>query len=131
VHRLSPHDRGAGAVLAQKPIKQAIGVSFHGLLLALMFFVCQAPGDPFQFHLWLAGAQAVPPTPVCILFSGVMIQSGLFAVAELIIACYRIIHDHWTRENALQEARADAGRRLTGAMESYILDFDPATLRPR
>lgn len=34
---------GSGVVLTREPEKQVIGLSFFGLMLALMFFIFQAP----------------------------------------------------------------------------------------
>lgn len=67
-----------------------IGVSLgrHADSLVLMSFLLMGVGSLIKaaivpFHLWLADAHAVAPTPVCVLFSGIMVELGIYAVARM------------------------------------------------
>jgi len=42
-----------------------------------------------------------------------------------VIACYRILHDHWENQKALQEARTYGMYSIERAMMRYILNFNP------
>ncbi len=55
-------------------------VIFAFTLLACGFMI---KGAIAPFHLWLPDAHAVAPTPVCVLFSGLMVELGLYAVVRL------------------------------------------------
>ena len=73
----------------------ALNMAQIGLLLvhrhdSLVLFACALITSGFltkaaivPFHLWLPDAHAVSPTPVCVLFSGVMVELGLYAILRL------------------------------------------------
>jgi len=67
-----------GAALQGRP---ADGLVIAAWVLIASGFSVKAALVPF--HFWLADAHAVAPTPVCVLFSGVMVELGLYAVLRV------------------------------------------------
>jgi tyrosine-protein phosphatase SIW14 len=45
-----------------------------------------------------------------------------------VIACYRIAHDHWKNQKALQEAKSYGMSWLEFAMQRYVLYFQPTRM---
>ena len=52
-----------------------------GALFVFSGFLIKAAIVPF--HFWLPDAHSVSPTPVCVLFSGLMVELGLFAILRV------------------------------------------------
>ena len=86
-----------GEALAGHPPDALVAVSFS--LIALGFLVKAAA---FPVHFWLADAHAVAPTPVCVLFSGVMVELGVYAVGRI----------YWTAFDGSLEGQAAALRPI-------------------
>lgn len=67
-----------GAALKGHPADALVVVA---MVLIFMGFLTKAAAVPV--HFWLADAHAVAPVPVCVLFSGVMVELGIYAIARL------------------------------------------------
>jgi multicomponent Na+:H+ antiporter subunit D len=67
-----------GAWVSRHPTSSLVVVAFLLIIAGLLVKAAIVP-----FHFWLADAHAVAPTPVCVLFSGVMVELGLYGIARL------------------------------------------------
>ncbi len=67
-----------GVYIGRHPPDGLVTVAFLLIISGLLIKSAIVP-----FHFWLADAHAVAPTPVCVLFSGVMVELGLYGIARV------------------------------------------------
>src|SRR5581483_3689852 len=67
-----------GASIRHHPPDGLVVVAFVLILAGLL-----TKGAIVPFHFWLADAHAVAPTPVCVLFSGIVVELGLYGTARI------------------------------------------------
>jgi multicomponent Na+:H+ antiporter subunit D len=73
------------AALAARPVDPLVTVAFT--LVATGFLVKAAM---VPFHFWLDDAHAVAPTPVCVMFSGIMVELGVYGVFRVYIVAFGV-----------------------------------------
>lgn len=81
-----------GRELAARP---ADGLAVVSLVLIVSGLAVK--GAIVPFHFWLADAHAVAPSPVCVLFSGAMVELGVFGIARVYWTAFdlAISRDRW------------------------------------
>ncbi|HLQ84772.1 MAG TPA: proton-conducting transporter membrane subunit [Salinisphaeraceae bacterium] len=99
--------RDAGAITGYAVVASFVLLSCGWLVKAAV-----AP-----FHFWSADAHAVAPTPVCVLFSGIMSQLGVYAIARTYWSVYAGILDAAAVSRTLLVF--GAATALIGALMSY------------
>jgi multicomponent Na+:H+ antiporter subunit D len=67
-----------GESLGRGDVDALVVAAFTMIAAGMLIKTAQVP-----LHFWLADAHAFAPTPVCVLFSGVMVEIGLYTLARI------------------------------------------------
>ncbi len=79
-NNLNIFELGALAAAADTTLKPILTT-----IAALIFVGAAVKMAVFPFHTWLPDAHAEAPTPISVLLSGVMIKTGVYALARLVL----------------------------------------------
>jgi len=113
---------GRTGALNMAQIGAALGHTHDGLVIAAFVlitcgFLVKAAVVPF--HFWLADAHAIAPTPVCVLFSGIMVELGLFAVARVYWSIFQSSLAPFEQQTRAIFVTAGAVTAILGALMCY------------
>src|SRR6185437_16174878 len=70
--------------MASRPVDKLVLIAFAFVSCGYLVKAAVVP-----FHFWLADAHAVAPSPICVLFSGVMVEMGLYAFTRIYWAVFQ------------------------------------------
>ncbi|HZZ63894.1 MAG TPA: proton-conducting transporter membrane subunit [Candidatus Baltobacteraceae bacterium] len=101
-------------VLAQRPADALVLVAFA--LIVTGYFV---KGAVAPFHFWLDDAHAVAPTPICILFSGIMVQVALYGVARMYWTVFAVPLHPYTHQMKALFLGVGIATALVGAVMAF------------
>jgi multicomponent Na+:H+ antiporter subunit D len=76
-------------------------------------------GSVAPFHFWLDDAHAVAPTPICVLFSGIMVQVALYGVARVYWTVFSTPLSAHTHEIKALFVGVGVATALVGAIMAY------------
>lgn len=103
-----------GRALAARPADALVLAAFAFVVCGYLIKAAVVP-----FHFWLADAHAVAPTPICVLFSGAMVEMGLYAVARIYWAVFDPSLHRFLPELRVLFISVGVATAIVGGIECY------------